>query len=127
MGSCPVWSSSILPLNTHEGKLIKKEKFFLILSGCASAFIGIVYLRYFGFKNSLFRVDIPVYRPGQRHFQEIKSANRINEILGLMDWVILIATFIIIVLVIAIVVVSLLASIIRVKRVTLDTDVNEED
>ena len=106
---------------------MKKEKFFLILSGCASAFIGIVYLHYFGFKNSLFRVDIPGYRPGREHFQEVKSANRINEILGLMDWVILIATFIIVVLVIAIVVISLLASIRRKKQVSIDTDVNVED
>lgn len=106
---------------------MKKEKFFLILSGCATALIGIVYLRYFGFTNSLFRVGVPEYRPGRKHLQEIESANRVNDILGLMDWVILIATFIIVVLVIGIVVISLLASIIRLKRISPDTDVNDED
>lgn len=106
---------------------MKKEKFFLILSGCASALIGIVYLRYFGFTNSLFRVDIPEYRPGRKHLQEFNSTNRINEILGMLDWVILIVTFIIVVLVLGIVVISLLISIRRKKQVSIDTDVNEED
>ena len=108
---------------------MKKEKFFIILSGCATALIGIVYLHYYGFKNSLFRVGVPPLpnRPGPSNYQEIKSANRINDILGLMDWVILIATFIIVVLVIGIVVISLLAFIIRFKRIYPDTDVNDED
>ena len=94
---------------------MKKEKFFLILSSCASALIGIVYLHYFGFKNSLFRVDIPAYRPGHDHIDEVWSAIKINEILGLLDWVILIATYIIVVFVIAIVVISFFAFIIRFK------------
>ncbi len=45
----------------------------------------------------------------------------------MLDWVILIVTFIIVVLVLGIVVISLLISIRWKKQVSIDTDVNEED
>ena len=38
---------------------MRKNKLFLILSGCVTAVVGIFYLHFFGFEKSQFRVDVP--------------------------------------------------------------------
>lgn len=111
---------------------MKKDKFFLILSGCATALIGMVYLHYFGFTNSLFRVVIPTYRNIPYHRtreirERIDKANFINDILGWIDWIILITTFTIVVLVIAIVIISLLVYVLPIKSASQEAGVNDQD
>lgn len=94
-----------------------KNKLFLILSGLATAAVGMLYLHFFGFEKSLFRVDVPGWsgpswkKPAKAYFAEL-----MNGLMSMIDWVILIGIAIIVVLIVLKVVKVLIVSLFRRKR-----------
>ncbi|MDE0484670.1 MAG: hypothetical protein OXI67_18995 [Candidatus Poribacteria bacterium] len=95
-----------------------KNKLFLILSGLAAAAVGMLYLHFFGFEKSLFRVDVPRWSvpPSRRQRMEISRAEFMNDVLSLIDWVILIGIVIIVILIFVKTIKALVVSLFRGKR-----------
>jgi len=97
--------------------MMGKNKLFLILSGLATAAVGMLYLHFFGFAKSLFRVDVPNWSgPSRRRRMEISRAEFMNDLLSLIDWVILIGIVIIVILIVAKVIKALVVSMFQRKR-----------
>lgn len=90
---------------------MQKENLFLVLSGSVTVVISTLYLHFFGFENSLFRVKVPRYsgaswvKPPRVLKEEI-----FNNFMAFFDWVILIATAIIVLLIVGKVIKALIVS-----------------
>lgn len=96
---------------------MRKNKLLLILSGLATAAVGMLYLHFFGFEKSHFRVDVPRWSgPSWKKPEKISSAEFMNDLLSMIDWVILIGIVIIVILIVAKVVKALVVSLFRLKR-----------
>ena len=94
-----------------------KNKLFLILSGLATAAVGMLYLQFFGFEKSLLRVDVPRWSgPSRRKPMEVSRAEFINDLFSMIDWVILIGIVIIIILIVVKTIKALVISVFRRKR-----------
>ena len=93
-----------------------KNKLFLILSGLATAAVGMLYLHFFGFEKSLFRVDVPQWSPSRQQREKITRAEFMNDVLSLIDWVILIGIVIIVILIFVKTIKALVVSLFRGKR-----------
>ena len=86
----------------------------LILSGCASAITGTLYLHMFGFEESLFRLRVPHYSgPSWKKPSNVARAEVLNQLLNLIDWVILIGIVIIVILSVLRVVIALVLSLLK--------------
>ena len=94
-----------------------KNKLYLILSGFATSVIGMLYLHFFGFEKSRFRVDVPRWSgPSWKKPGKVSRAEFMNDLFGMIDWVILIGIVIIIILIVVKVVKALVVSLFRSKR-----------
>ena len=107
--------------------MMPKNKLFLILSGCAVSVVGILYLHFFGFENSRFRVDVPNWS-GPIHRKPIKvfEAEVMNVFLSLIDWIILIGIVIIVTLIVFKVAKALFVSLFQRKKSTSKIDTSPE-
>jgi hypothetical protein len=106
---------------------MRKNKLFLILSGCVTAVVGIFYLHFFGFEKSQFRVDVPKWSGiSWQKPVKISRAEFMNELLSIIDWVILIGTVIIVILMVAKVVKELIVSLFQPKKTSLKVDTPPE-
>ena len=93
-----------------------KNKLFLILSGLATAAVGMLYLHFFGFEKSLFR-DVPGWSgPSWKKPAKVYLAEFMNGLMSLIDWVILIGIVIIVILIVVKVIKALVVSMFRRKR-----------
>ncbi len=99
--------------------MMQKNKLFLILSGCAASVVGILYLHFFGFEKSRFRVDVPSYSgPSWEKPTKVFEAEVMNIFLSLIDWIILIGIVIIVILIVFKVVKALFVSLFQRKKTT---------
>ncbi len=96
---------------------MRKNNLFLILSGCVAAAVGILYLHFFGFEKSRFRVDVPQWSgPSWKKPEKVAKAEFINDLFSMIDWVILIGVVIIVILIVAMVVTAFVVSLFRIKQ-----------
>lgn len=106
---------------------MRKENLFLILSGCATAIVGVLYLYFLGFEKSRFRVDVPEWSgPSWKKPAEVSLSEFMNGLLSIIDWVILIGIAIIVVLIVLKVVEALIASLFRRKQPSPEVDTPPE-
>ena len=106
---------------------MQKDRFLLILSGCATMIAGTFYLHWFGFEESLFRLRVPRYSgPSWEKPPKVIFAEVMNKFLGLIDWIILIGTVIILILIVLKVAKYLIVSLFQRKRSSQNVESPEE-